>query len=430
MNYRCSLYRFVFTAIALSLATATVIAGSSTALDSPVQLDPGFGVSGQVNGTFSAPTQVESLAHFTSADGGSFALDKITDAFDGFNCPVNTDCLQLRKLFADGTRDSGFNVPPAINFARLTVFFGASISTVSGAAQDSQNRVIVVGATAISGGGTQIRVVRLLTNGLPDTSFSVDGIANIDFDAGAFPGGVELANAVAIDAQDRIVIAGSTQRSSTDSDFAVMRLLSDGTLDNSFSNDGKTTVFFDLGNSNKNDTANAIDIAPDGKITVAGSANDSTIGGRRIAIARFNSNGTPDTSFCPNASCNANTPYTIINSGRRVGYYFALSAAQSDDVRDIAINDATGALLVSGTSRNTGADFGFVQVFSQAGLLQTETGTNGGATDANLVLSIGSVMWTPPESIFSTVILFGASGPSAGPQGQRFFRQQPWNRHH
>lgn len=211
---------------------ACVSAGGSTSVDSPVQLDRCFSDGGRSNLSFAAPATIESCAHFALAGGGSTALDNLTDVN---NCPVNTDCVRIRKLFANGTLDSaGFNAPPTINFMRFQPLFGASVSSLSGAALDSQNRVVVVGATLISGADTQFRAVRLLPNGLPDSSFSGDDTVNIDFDSGSFPGGADIANAVAIDEQDRIVVAGRTQISSTDFDFAVARLKSDGTLDASF----------------------------------------------------------------------------------------------------------------------------------------------------------------------------------------------------
>src|SRR4029453_1148406 len=71
------------------------------------------------------------------------------------------------------------------------------------------------------------------TPGALDTSFSGNGIQTI------FAGGA-TAQAVAIDAQDRILVAGYTFGANTD--LAVARLRPGGALDGSFSGDGRVRV--------------------------------------------------------------------------------------------------------------------------------------------------------------------------------------------
>ena len=118
-----------------------------------------------------------------------------------------------------------------------------------------------------------------------DTSFSGNGrlITNFDVD--------DYAEAVAIQANGRIVVAGSTGPAQS-RDFAVARYNSNGTLDASFSGDGKQTTNFFGGD----DFASGVAIQSDGKIVVAGTANplneDYDFG-----LARYNTNGTLDNTF-------------------------------------------------------------------------------------------------------------------------------------
>ena len=97
------------------------------------------------------------------------------------------------------------------------------------------------------------------TPGALDSSFSGNGIQTI------FTGGA-TAQAVAIDAQDRILVAGYTFGANPD--VAVARLRPGGALDGSFSGDGRVRI--DLGAADR-----ALDIAaaPDGKIVVVGQRN-------------------------------------------------------------------------------------------------------------------------------------------------------------
>ena len=123
------------------------------------------------------------------------------------------------------------------------------------------------------------------TPGDPDLTFSTDGMLTKDF-AGDF----DEARAVAIDQNGKIVVAGFA-RVSGNSDFAVARFNSDGTPDTTFSTDGMLTKDF----AGSSDGATAVVIDGDGKIVVAGVARVS--GNRDFAVVRFNSDGTPDTTF-------------------------------------------------------------------------------------------------------------------------------------
>ena len=73
----------------------------------------------------------------------------------------------------------------------------------------------------------------------------------------------------------------------SDWDMALVRYNSDGSLDTSFDGDGKLTVDF----GGTQDLAYDLTIQTDGAIVVTGSV------GSALAVARFNSDGSPDTSF-------------------------------------------------------------------------------------------------------------------------------------
>jgi len=101
-----------------------------------------------------------------------------------------------------------------------------------------------------------------------DGSFSGDGIALTGF-GGESDGGA----AVAVQVDRKIVIAGTTssydERGDSRSDIALARFDGDGSLDMSFSGDGKQITDFGAGTDS---TAAAVAIQPDGKILVANMA--------------------------------------------------------------------------------------------------------------------------------------------------------------
>src|SRR4051812_27547114 len=108
-----------------------------------------------------------------------------------------------------------------------------------------------------------------------DVSFSGDGRQTTDF------GGSDLAAAVAVQADGKIVVAGSS-----DGNFALARYGVDGALDPSFSGDGLVTT--DLGGT---DDGQGVAIQADGRIVVAGAS------GGDFALARYTTGGGLDPSF-------------------------------------------------------------------------------------------------------------------------------------
>jgi uncharacterized delta-60 repeat protein len=121
-----------------------------------------------------------------------------------------------------------------------------------------------------------------------DPTFDGDGKVTTDF-AGIFA----VAGAVAIQGDGKIVAAGTTADVSGISDFALARYNTDGSLDTAFDGDGKVTTDF----AGLSDEANAISIQGDGKIVAAGVARIGLNGPQDFALARYNTDGSLDTTF-------------------------------------------------------------------------------------------------------------------------------------
>ena len=128
-------------------------------------------------------------------------------------------------------------------------------------------------------------IARYTSNGMLDNSFSGDGKLVISFGPGS-----GLAQAVGIQ-QDGKILVGGYASNGRNNDFALIRLNPDGTLDNSFSEDGLLLTDF----SDEDDQALDLVIQPDGKIVLAGYATSS--GNRDFALARYTIDGTPDLTF-------------------------------------------------------------------------------------------------------------------------------------
>ena len=125
-----------------------------------------------------------------------------------------------------------------------------------------------------------------------DLTFDADGSLTTNMG-----GAADSANGVAIQPDGKLVVAGATAGSSSQStgDFAVARYNSNGTLDASFGAGGKVSIDF----SGRHDGARGVAVQPDGKIVVVGWAtpNGNRARGKDLGIVRLNTNGTVDKSF-------------------------------------------------------------------------------------------------------------------------------------
>ncbi|HMS43753.1 MAG TPA: delta-60 repeat domain-containing protein, partial [Pyrinomonadaceae bacterium] len=106
--------------------------------------------------------------------------------------------------------------------------------------------------------------------------------------------GADAANDIAIQADGKIVLVGSTNNNTGGAgfDFAIVRYNADGTLDTTFDTDGKIST--DFGGI---DFAFNVEIQDDGKIVVTGTTDPVGTPTSDFAIARYNTNGSLDTTF-------------------------------------------------------------------------------------------------------------------------------------
>ncbi len=118
-----------------------------------------------------------------------------------------------------------------------------------------------------------------------DSTFGSGGKATTDFN------GTDVANALAIQTDSKIVAGGYASDADGNSVFALARYTTAGTLDSTFGG-GKVTTGFD-----GKDAALALGIQSDGKIIAAGTAFDTAGADSDFALARYTITGTLDSSF-------------------------------------------------------------------------------------------------------------------------------------
>ena len=130
----------------------------------------------------------------------------------------------------------------------------------------------------------------LAVDGDLDPTFGTDGKVLTDFDHST-----DIANAVAIQADGKLVVVGTTYQDNdfSNEDFAVARYNPDGTLDKTFGAGGKVQTDF----PGLAAVASSVVIQPDGKIVVAGGAFPLFTFLGDFKVVRYNPNGSLDTSF-------------------------------------------------------------------------------------------------------------------------------------
>ncbi|WP_162902749.1 T9SS type A sorting domain-containing protein [Taibaiella koreensis] len=154
---------------------------------------------------------------------------------------------------------------------------------------------IVAGGTGVAVAEAKMYLVRLHTDGTYDNSFGTSGLGQYTIENGKNAALWDMA----IQSDNRIILAGATGSanlpSAEDMSFALARINTDGTPDISFGTQGSVSTRLTTDYALEIvDVAYRVILSPDGKICVAGAA------GSRLGMARYLANGTPDPTFGQN----------------------------------------------------------------------------------------------------------------------------------
>jgi uncharacterized delta-60 repeat protein len=153
--------------------------------------------------------------------------------------------------------------------------------------QQPDGKLVLVGTGSAPGGSTNdFLAVRLNGNGVPDSTFSADGIASVDL-----AGGDDWALAAIQQPDGKLVLAGYASAANQGGDIALARFNANGALDTTFGDSGWVTL--DLGSDAE--AATGLIRQSSGNLVIAGYSNAS--GTDRMVFARFNSDGLLDPTF-------------------------------------------------------------------------------------------------------------------------------------
>ncbi len=210
---------------------------------------------------------------------------------DAWQCAISA--FSLIRLNSDSTLDTTFN-----STGKVYTKFTTGLDLPIAMALQSDGKIVVAGKISHDIDGSHIVIVRYNTNGTLDGSFNKIGYTTIGM---GYKSDIIVANLV-LQNDGKILIAGSSTGKSPefyDYDFLLLRLKSNGILDENFNKTGTIPgiIRTHLG-SNFDITKNITIQNLDGKIILVGNV-DGINGNKNFAIIRFNSNGTIDSSFNP-----------------------------------------------------------------------------------------------------------------------------------
>ena len=289
-------------------------------------LDTGFGTGGRVSGNVNGRARAVAIqpdgklvlaGEFErELPGGVFVMDITLARFnpDGrIDLPFGTSGTGQLTTDIDGLANSGGNLvlqpngaivvsgkpncgAPQCNHTNIARYntngtldtsFGSAgkrtlpaVDVGQGLVMQADGKLVLVGSVAVGTGttaSTDFAVTRLNADGSTDTTFG-----NLGTTISVLSAEQDSAQAVALQGDGKIVVVGSTKNTNTN--FAVARYNTDGTLDPSFGNGfGFLTVDF----VQATDSANSVLIQPDGKILLGGLAQNR-LGFSGYGLARFN----------------------------------------------------------------------------------------------------------------------------------------------
>ena len=235
------------------------------------RLDKYFGKNGRVTTDFNG---AEDYANAITLQGNNILVGGYTYVDNGYYD------FALDRYDDGGDLDASFGEQ-----GLLTGYFPVSNAEFTSTAIQG-NKIIVAGyALNDLKNNYDFALARYNNNGMPDTSFGMNGSVITDFD-----GLNDQVNSIALQGE-KIIVAGTTNSPATSSDFALARYTANGTLDSSFGVNGLVTT--DFNGSGEYLTSMVLQ---GNKIVVGGYTVDSAFNSD-IALARYTADGRLDSTF-------------------------------------------------------------------------------------------------------------------------------------
>jgi uncharacterized delta-60 repeat protein len=248
----------------------------------------------------------------------------------------------IARYKPDGSLDGSFSAD-----GKQAADLGSTSDEAAGLALQADGKIVVVGETGAGAGPGDFAVVRYNPDGSLDTTFSGDGTQTTDFG-----GSIDVAADVALQPDGKIVAVGYARGEAYD--FALVRYNTDGSLDPTFSVDGRLVTDF-----GRDDASSAVALQADGSIVAVGRSGTDFDGGYDFAVARYSADGSLDASF---------------SAGGRLVTDFG-----GDDAASDVVVQPDGSIMAAGYALGGAYDFGLAR-YDPDGSLDTSFSGDGRQT--------------------------------------------------
>ena len=285
--------RGLFRALPVIAILAAQVVLSPIANATPGDLDPTFGAGGKVTTDFAIGGSSDDQANAMAIQPDGKMVVAGTSFFVAPGPAPGRDVV-LSRYNPDGSLDTSFGTGGKVATALGANQVGAEDMTLQ-----ADGKILVAGST-ITPTGADFALARFNPDGTLDISFGTGGAVSTDLF-----GGDDSAEAVALQADGKIVLAGFTHVPGATNQFGLVRYNPDGSLDSAFGTGGHATTDVGFG---------ALDVAiqPSGKIVAAGQSTSDT-----YALARFTVDGSLDPSFGTGGTLQTNlgfaTTYAVVS---------------------------------------------------------------------------------------------------------------------
>ena len=261
---------------------------------------------------------------------------------------------------ANGSFDTSFATGGIYIAANITVF--ASSTAI---ALQPDGKIVVSGIYAVSVNDNAYLLIRLNTDGSPDTTLGGQGFVITNLSAGN-----DLSRDITVQPDGKILVCGSVNDMGlTGSDIGLVRFLPNGNLDSTFNGNGIVITSITVA-----EQGYALKLQPDGKIVVLANSDNGNTSTYFLALVRYLPNGTLDSSFGTNGIALNNLnglnftfgdlaiqpdgkiiTATSIGSNGTFTYSFTVARYQSSGVPDVNFGTNGKTVIISDTSNSAQA---------------------------------------------------------------------------
>jgi uncharacterized delta-60 repeat protein len=290
----------------------------------------------------------------------------------------------LHSALARYTRNGGLDRTFGTN-GKVSPVFDAEGDQLSAVAIQADGKIVAAGSLIANNFPQAFLLARFNADGSLDTTFGTNGMVTTTFGDSTASG-----HDVVVQVDGKILEVGVSGAGpySELNDFALARFNADGTPDASFGSGGQLTTHFS-GQFNTGTTASAAVLQGDGKVVVVGTyKNEGTP--HEFALARYGTDGSLDPTFGSGGKVT-----TSIGSGDAIGAAVALQA--------------DGKILVSGYSTTTQDHDFTVARYGTNGTLDSSFGT-GGVVTTNFTTNSSDIAYAVTVQRDGKIVAAGRTG--------------------